>query len=236
MHSNPIIQCENIYKSYGTKEAKAYALVGVNLSIEAGETLMLIGPSGCGKTTLISIIAGTLQYDSGTCLVFGQDLQKMSPEELIEWRGKNIGFIFQSYNLIPTLTVAENVALPLFIQGMNPSDAIKKATVVLANVELDHKASAKVTELSGGQQQRVAIARSLIHEPKILVCDEPTSALDAKTGFLVMKILKDISKSLATTVIIVTHDHRILSFADRIAALEDGKIQSVKLTSEFIHQ
>ena len=236
MNNNTIIHCESIFKSYGSKETKSYALSGVNLSVQTGETLMLIGPSGCGKTTLISIIAGTLQYDSGNCRVFGQELQTMSPEKLIEWRGKNIGFIFQSYNLIPTLTVAENVALPLFIHGALPADAIKKATVALAAVELEHKASANVTDLSGGQQQRVAIARSLIHQPKILVCDEPTSALDAKTGLLVMKILKDVSTSLGTTVIVVTHDHRILSFADRIASLEDGQITSVQSTSEFIHQ
>jgi putative ABC transport system ATP-binding protein len=189
-----------------------------------GELVMLVGPSGCGKTTLISVVAGILDHDEGNSLVFGNDLRAMKQGQKTTFRGTNIGFVFQAYNLIPSLTTMENVAVPLLILGNSRKAALTRSKDVLKEVGLGEKLNALPAALSGGQQQRVAIARALVHNPRLIVCDEPTSALDADTGRMVMEVLRQTALSENRALIIVTHDNRIFNFADRIARMDDGRI------------
>jgi putative ABC transport system ATP-binding protein len=223
--SRPLaVHCDGITKAYGTGDTEVKALRGVDLDVHAGELLMLVGPSGCGKTTLISIIAGILDQDEGQCLLFGQNIVNFPQKNRVVYRGLNIGFVFQSFNLIPTLTAAENVAIPLLINGMTMAEAVERSCMRLAEVGLAGREDSLPTQLSGGQQQRVAIARALIHNPKLVVCDEPTSALDHETGLKVMETLKQLAVGQDRALVIVTHDARIFSFADRIAHMDDGRI------------
>ena len=218
------VSLRGVTKTYGPGSARVQALRGIDLEVRAGELLMLVGPSGCGKTTLISVIAGILDHDEGEFVVFDHDLKSMSQAEKTRYRGANIGFVFQAFNLIPTLTVAENVAIPLLILGKRRAEALARAGEVLEAVGLGDKLDALPAALSGGQQQRVAIARALVHNPRLIVCDEPTSALDADTGRLVMEVLRGNALSADRALIIVTHDNRIFNFADRIARMDDGRI------------
>jgi len=218
------VKCTNITKTYVTHAGGVEALKGINLEIQEGELVTIVGPSGSGKTTLISIIAGILTQDDGECLVFDQNLKNMSNGEKTAFRGKNIGFVFQAFNLVPMLTSLENVAIPLIINGSTNEAAEEKAFHLLEKLEIPDKANIPPTELSGGQQQRVAIARSLIHEPKLIVCDEPTAFLDQETGQKVMHLLKETALNEKRAIIVVTHDPRIFDFADKIAKLEDGKM------------
>ena len=220
--------CKSVTKSYVTGPTKVMALRGVDLQVRTGELLMLVGPSGCGKTTLISVVAGILDHDDGECLVFRQDLRGMGQTKKTRYRGQNVGFVFQAYNLLPTLTALENVSVPLLILGVPRSEAQPRARAILVQVGLEDRLSALPAQLSGGQQQRVAIARALIHGPKLIVCDEPTSALDADTGQRVMEVLRNAALTADRALIIVTHDNRIFNFADRIARMEDGRIVSVE--------
>ncbi|MFI3184601.1 MAG: ABC transporter ATP-binding protein [Methylococcaceae bacterium] len=222
------VHCQNVLKVYDTGGQKVTALNGVDLDIAMGELMMLVGPSGCGKTTLISVIAGILDQDSGSCVVFGEDLLNMSSRNKLNFRARNIGFVFQAFNLLPSLSAAENVSVPLIINGMKRSDAERKAISVLEQVGLGARVTALPSELSGGQQQRVAIARALIHSPRLIVCDEPTSSLDHETGRNVMTLLKDVAMHKDRALVIVTHDARIFDFADRIATMDDGHIVEVK--------
>lgn len=221
------VHCKSISKTFHAGENLVHALNEINLEVKSGELFMLVGPSGCGKTTLISVIAGILNYDLGECLVFGNNLQKLDEHERTIFRGKNIGFVFQSYNLIPTLSASENVAIPLVIQGTPLKEALPKAAYLLELVGLSEKIKVLPSELSGGQQQRVAIARALIHQPKLIVCDEPTAALDHETGAKVMEIFREVALKDNRTLVIVTHDNRIFSFADRIAKLDDGRVEKI---------
>lgn len=220
--------CKSVTKSYVTGPTKVMALRGVDLEVRQGELLMLVGPSGCGKTTLISVVAGILDHDEGECLVFQRDLRGMGQTKKTRYRGQNVGFVFQAYNLLPTLTALENVSVPLLILGVARKEAQERAKDILEQVGLADRMLASPAQLSGGQQQRVAIARALIHGPKLIVCDEPTSALDAETGHRVMEVLRDSALSSERALIIVTHDNRIFNFADRIARMEDGRIVSVE--------
>jgi len=226
--SSLAVRCQNVLKIYDTGDQKVTALNGVNLDIALGELMMLVGPSGCGKTTLISVIAGILDQDSGYCEVFGEDLLNMSNHHKLNFRARNIGFVFQAFNLLPALSAAENVSIPLIINGMKRSDAERKAITVLEQVGLGARVTALPSELSGGQQQRVAIARALIHSPRLIVCDEPTSSLDHETGHNVMTLLKEVALHKDRALVIVTHDARIFDFADRIAEMDDGHIVDVK--------
>lgn len=222
------VYCNGLTKSYITGPTKVMALRGVNMEVRMGELLMLVGPSGCGKTTLISVVAGILDHDQGECLVFQQDFRAMAQTKKTRYRGLNIGFVFQAYNLLPTLTAKENVSVPLLILGTSRSDAEYRAEEILVQVGLEDQLHSMPSQLSGGQQQRVAIARALVHQPKLIVCDEPTSALDAETGQLVLEILRKTALSEDRALIIVTHDNRIFNFADRIASMEDGRIITVE--------
>jgi putative ABC transport system ATP-binding protein len=189
--------------------------------------MMLVGPSGCGKTTLISVIAGILDQDEGSCELFGENLLTMRSRDKLNFRAKNVGFVFQAFNLLPSLTATENVSVPLIINGMKRIEAEQKANLVLEQVGLGERLTSLPSELSGGQQQRVAIARALVHGPKLIVCDEPTSALDHETGHTVMELLKDVALHKDRALVIVTHDARIFNFADRIAEMDDGHIIEV---------
>ncbi len=228
MENQVAVFCKSVTKSYVTGPTKVMALRGVDLEVRQGELLMLVGPSGCGKTTLISVVAGILDHDEGECLVFQRDLRGMGQTKKTRYRGQNVGFVFQAYNLLPTLTALENVSVPLLILGVARKEAQERAKDILEQVGLADRMFASPAQLSGGQQQRVAIARALIHGPKLIVCDEPTSALDAETGHRVMEVLRDSALSSERALIIVTHDNRIFNFADRIARMEDGKIVSVE--------
>lgn len=225
--TNVAIRCENIQKSFQTKEVTTVVLRGINLEIIKGEFLMLVGPSGCGKTTLISILAGILKQNQGSCEVNGFDYLKMTNQELLDFRAKSIGFIFQSFNLIPTLTVVENVSIPLIINNGDRFEALEQAGKMLEKVGLGERKNSFPNQLSGGQQQRIAIARALIHKPDFLICDEPTSALDHTTGTQILELMRAINKELETTFIIVTHDPRIYQYADRIAHMDDGLITEI---------
>ena len=222
------IRVRGVTKEFGSGGAVARALRGVDLDVAYGEMLMLVGPSGCGKTTLVSIIAGTLEPTAGDVVVLGQDLVAMTNGAKVRFRRENVGFVFQAYNLLPALTAAENAAVPLLIAGWRRRDAVEKAADVLAALGLGDRLVNLPAELSGGQQQRVAIARALVHDPRLLVCDEPTSALDAENGRITMELIERIAVQPDRAVIVVTHDSRVYSFADRIASMEDGRIEAVE--------
>lgn len=221
------VRCAKVTKTYGAGQSAVMALRGIDLEVRTGELLMLVGPSGCGKTTLISIIAGILDYDEGECTVLGQDPKRMSARELTRLRGANVGFVFQAYNLIPTLNAAENAAIPLLLNGVPRARAVKRAREMLGRVGLADRWKSMPAQLSGGQQQRVAITRALVHEPRLIVCDEPTAALDHETGGRVMELLRAVALDEGRALVIVTHDPRIFGFADRIAKMDDGRITSI---------
>ncbi|MBS0191655.1 MAG: ABC transporter ATP-binding protein [Phycisphaerales bacterium] len=221
------VHCRGVTKNYGTGNSTVRALRGIDLDVYEGELLMLVGPSGCGKTTLISVIAGVLDRDEGECSVFGKDFSALSSWERTRFRGETIGFVFQSFNLIPTLTIAENVSVPLLLNGVDRKAALQRAKEMLSVVGLGDRVNDTPNRLSGGQQQRVAISRALVHNPRLVVCDEPTSALDHETGHKVMELLRGVAMSGNRALVVVTHDNRIFDFADRIAHMDDGQVDKI---------
>jgi putative ABC transport system ATP-binding protein len=221
------VRASGVRKTFGAGDSAVLALKGVDLEARCGEMLMIVGPSGCGKTTLLSVICGTMRYDAGSVEVFGRDLHSMSEAKITAFRGRNVGFIFQQFNLIPHWNAVENASVPLLLAGQSRRIAEKEAQRVLTSVGLDEKLRSYPTQLSGGQQQRVAISRALVHEPRLIICDEPTASLDAATGHTVMELLKAVACRPDRCVIVVTHDSRIFSFADRIAEMEDGAVKAV---------
>ncbi len=220
----PLIEAVDIVKVLGSGAGQVQALKGVSLALHGKELTLLMGPSGSGKTTLLSVLGCMLSPTEGTVRVLGQSTQGLAAEELAEVRRKSIGFIFQSYHLFPTLNVRDNIQLVLDVRGERGAAAASKAKDALATVGLAHKAAALPRELSGGEQQRVAIARAIVSNPSVLLADEPTSALDRQNGEVVMTILAQIAKQSSRGVLIVTHDPRMLPFADRIIRIEDGRI------------
>jgi putative ABC transport system ATP-binding protein len=222
-----VARCRGVTKTYGTGLTQVMALRGVDLEVYQGELLMIVGPSGCGKTTLISIISAIIKQDEGQCEVLGHDLLSLGIKEKELLRGKSIGFVFQIFNLMPALTALENIAVPLLINRVPRKSAMKQAVSVLESVGLESRADAFPGQMSGGQQQRVAIARALVHSPKLVVCDEPTSNLDHKTGHEIITVLRGMAQKKDRSVIIVTHDNRILEFADRVARMDDGRIVEI---------
>jgi putative ABC transport system ATP-binding protein len=220
------IECQGITKSFKVGDTSVEVLHDINVSVNSGELTYLVGESGSGKTTLISIIAGILYPTQGNVHVFESDIYGLSDSNLVRFRLSNFGFIFQQYNLLPTLTAAENAAIPLIAAGMKRSEAVEHALVLLEKLNIANQADKYPRAMSGGQQQRVAIARALVHSPRLVVCDEPTAALDAKSGRRVMDLLREVALADDRAVIIVTHDNRIFDMADRILAMEDGRITS----------
>ena len=222
------VVCRHVTKEFGDGDSRVLALRGVDLEVYPGQLTLLVGPSGCGKTTLISIIAGLLDVTDGDVRVMGEDLRRLAGRRLVEFRGANIGFVFQQYNLLPALTAGENAAVPLLIAGQPRREAVAKARAVLATLNLAERVNALPSQLSGGEQQRVAIARALVHEPRLLVCDEPTAALDAQSGRTVLELVRRVAVQPDRAVIVVTHDNRVFDFGDRIVFMNDGRIERVQ--------
>lgn len=218
------VQCVDLVRDFGEGPARTTVLHGLNLDIAFGERLFLVGPSGCGKTTLISLMAGLLIPTSGSVALLGTDLASLAGDRLVSFRSRHIGFVFQQFNLIPALTATENVAVPLLLQGVGYREAQTRATQMLERLEMGKHLHKQPVQMSGGQQQRVAVARSLVHDPQVLICDEPTASLDAQAGQLVMELLQEVAASPSRAVIVVTHDNRILPFATRVVHLSDGRI------------
>jgi putative ABC transport system ATP-binding protein len=222
------ISCRGVIKDFGEGETRVRVLHGLDLEVPFGGITMLAGESGCGKTTLLSIVAGLLNPTEGALAVLGEDLKGLTDDRAVEFRRKNLGFIFQQYNLLPTLSAAENAAVPLLAAGVAWDEAVERARGTLRNLDLGHRTEYRPSNLSGGQQQRVAIARALIHDPRLILCDEPTAALDGKTGHSVMEMLSAVAVQSDRAVVVVTHDHRIFDFARRIVHMEDGRIRTIE--------
>ncbi len=217
-------RARQIVMEFPSGDARIRVLHDIDLDLEYGRLTFLVGPSGCGKTTVLSILSGTLSPTGGVVEVMGERLGEMSDADLVKFRRRNIGFIFQSYNLIATLSACENAAIPLIADGASMDEATEKAAAVLEQLGLKDHLMKYPRQLSGGQQQRVAIARALVHEPALIVCDEPTAALDAAAGSAAMELLEKAGKNPKRAVLVVTHDDRIYRFADRIVRMEDGRI------------
>ena len=222
--TSPLLDAVNVSKVLGSGAAKVAALKGVSLTLKGGELTLLMGPSGSGKTTLLSILGCMLTPTEGTVRVCGHSTAGADPEDLALLRRKHIGFVFQSFHLFPTLSATDNVRVALDVRGERFRSAKAKSREALARVGLPHKIKAFPGELSGGEQQRVAIARAIVGDPSIILADEPTAALDGENGQAVMKILAGIAREQGRAVLIVTHDPRLLPFADRVVHIEDGRI------------
>ncbi|MBA2368254.1 MAG: ABC transporter ATP-binding protein [Candidatus Protochlamydia sp.] len=218
---------KGVSKNFKTGDSVVHALKDVNFIAKKGEMLMIVGPSGCGKTTLLSVIAGTLKFESGEVEVFNHFLHEMKEGAITEFRKKNVGFVFQQYHLIKTLDLLENISIPLILNGHSRSFAFEKADEMLEKVGLKGRGKERPLNLSGGQQQRVAIARALVHEPPLLICDEPTAALDAESGARILELLREVARTPDRCVIVVTHDSRIFHYADRLAAMDDGSVVKI---------
>lgn len=219
-----IIKCRGVRKVYETGRLRLEALKGVDLDVRAGEMVAVMGPSGCGKTTLLNCLSGLDDLTSGQVILEGTDLAAMSDKQRTKLRSRRMGFIFQSFNLLPVLTAVENVELPLLVSGIKPKEAKDRAIKALAQVGLRDYIDHKPKELSGGQQQRVTIARSLVNEPAIIWADEPTGNLDTESGQDVLDLLHDLNKRLDQTYLIVTHDPAIARSCHRIIHMESGRI------------
>ena len=218
------ISARGIVRDFEAGQQTIRVLHGIDVDIRAGELTYVVGESGSGKTTLISIMCGILWPTEGDVCVFGTDIYALDDTALVEFRLENIGFIFQQYNLIPSIDAAANAAVPLIARGVAIEEARARAAAMLAKLNIGDQSEKLPRQLSGGQQQRVAIARALVHEPRLVVCDEPTAALDASSGRRVMDLLRDVAVAEDRACIIVTHDNRIFDLADRILVLEDGRI------------
>jgi putative ABC transport system ATP-binding protein len=224
MSNEPVVKAHGIVKELGQGAGKVRALKGVSLELQPGELTLLMGPSGSGKTTLLSILGCILTPTEGTLSVAGESTEGLTPEGLADLRRRHVGFVFQSYNLFPTLNAIENVRLALDVRGEKYADTVIKAETALREVGLAHRLRSFPGNMSGGEQQRVAVARALASKPSIILADEPTAALDSENGHAVMELLSDIAKDESRAVLAVTHDPRTHAYADRIIRIEDGKI------------
>jgi putative ABC transport system ATP-binding protein len=230
----PAVICRDVIKTYGKGEIAVHALKGVSLEARFGELLMIVGPSGCGKTTLLSVICGTLRADSGSIELFGKTISSMPDRELTAFRARNVGFIFQQFNLVPTLTARENVSIPRLLTGASYATAQKAAGAMLAQVGLAGREESFPSQMSGGQQQRVAISRAMVHQPRLVICDEPTASLDAAAGQRALDLLRESARHPDRCVIVVTHDSRIFHYADRIVEMDDGLVIASQTASDYL--
>lgn len=219
-----IIEAENVHKIYDTGKVKVHALKGIYLKVKKGEMVAIMGPSGCGKTTLLNCLSGLDDLTEGTVRIEGKILNSMSDDEKTFYRAKRMGFIFQSYNLLPVLNAVENVELPLLVAGINPREARRKALNMLEMVGLKEYAEHRPAELSGGQQQRVTIARSLVNSPAMVWADEPTGNLDTKNSMEIVNLLIELNRKNEQTFVVVTHDPAVGKRMDRIVRMESGRI------------
>ena len=224
MKENIVIKLDNVWKIYKMGKVEVPALQGLNLTIREDEFVAIMGPSGSGKSTAMNMIGCLDVPTKGAIYLDGQNIAHLSESDLAQIRGRRIGFIFQQFNLIPTLTALENVMLPMVFQNKPKEERVKRATELLAQVDLSDRLHHKPTELSGGQQQRVAIARALANDPEVILADEPTGNLDSKSGHKFMDFLKGFNRKEGKTIIVVTHDKLVASHAQRIELLKDGKV------------
>ena len=232
----PVLETSGLSKKYSMGEQSVYALDGIDFVVEEGEFVAIMGPSGSGKSTLLHLIGGLDQPSDGEVILAGRRLSLLKDKEITLLRRRNIGFVFQFFNLLPTLTAEENILLPVLIDGKKLRQYEERLSTLLDLIGLAERRQHKPEQLSGGEQQRVALARALITEPTILLADEPTGNLDSKTGIAIMELLRRSRDKLGQTVIVVTHDPRAASYADRVIFLRDGRVASelrfeVKATS-----
>ncbi|MEV6589090.1 ABC transporter ATP-binding protein [Streptomyces acidicola] len=219
-----MVRVENVHRSYGSGAAAVHALRGVSFDVPRGELVALKGRSGSGKTTLLNLVGGLDEPDEGRITIDGLDLSGLGEDGLLELRRDRVGFVFQSFGLIPILTAAENVGVPLRLRRTEPAEREERVELLLSLVGLADHAEQRPGELSGGQQQRVAIARALANNPSLLIADEPTGQLDAETGHAVMELLRAVVRSEQVTALVATHDATLLDLADRVLELRDGEI------------
>ena len=227
--------CHGLVKDFSAGSGYQRVLDGVDCSVPFGAMTLLVGPSGCGKTTLVSLLAGLLDPTAGEVMVLGTNIGALRGRAKVRFRGLNIGFVFQQYNLLPALTARENAAVPLIINGVSRTVAMKQATGLLGRVGLAGKEDSLPKNLSGGQQQRVAIARALAHGPRLLLCDEPTAALDAASGRTVMDLLREVAIAPDRAVVVVTHDPRIYDRGDRMIRMADGRVTATLENKQEFH-
>jgi putative ABC transport system ATP-binding protein len=222
-----IIELKNVHKDYQMGDSVVRAVRGINLKIKKGDFIVIIGPSGSGKSTVMNLVGALDLATEGDIFLDGQNIEHLEESELSQIRGKKIGFVFQTFNLIPTLTALENIALPMIFQGIDKDERVKRAEKILEDVKLSHRKKHFPNELSGGERQRVAIGRALANNPEMILADEPTGNLDTKTGAEIMKLFKDLNKK-GTTIILVTHDISLLNHAQKVLKIKDGGIEQVK--------
>jgi len=230
--ASPIIRAQGVYKSYMTGGKPLTVLRNVSLTIPRGQFVAIMGPSGSGKSTLLYLLGGLERADSGAISVANQSLDAMTSDDLAQYRGKSIGFVFQSFYLVPTLNALENVALPGIFAGMSRDERDQRAAKLLGALKMSDRLDHRPSQLSGGQQQRVAIARALFNNPPIIMCDEPTGALDSKTGQRVMELLSHLHMRQGKTIVVVTHDMNVAQYAERLIAIRDGEIEDDRLLKD----
>ncbi len=222
--TDPIISALNVHKSFRTGKLEVQALRGIDLSVDKGEMVAIMGPSGCGKTTMLNCLSGLDEFDSGDVFIEGVDLREMGDRARTSYRAERMGFVFQTFNLLPVISAVENVELPLLVSGVKPKLARERALQALAQVRLSDRAHHRPAQLSAGQRQRVAIARALINSPAIVWADEPTGNLDSEAAGDVLDLLRSLNAQYEQTVVIVTHNREIGELCDRVVRMRDGQI------------
>ncbi len=220
----PIVVADQIHKTFRNGEIEVHALRGVDLTIETGEMVAIMGPSGCGKTTLLNTLSGLDSFDGGQVTIEGTALAEMNDRKRTEYRANRMGFVFQSFNLLPVISAVENVEMPLLVSGVRPAQARKQALASLENVGLSDRASHRPMQLSGGQIQRVTIARALVNNPALVWADEPTGNLDVVSSTEILSLMQRLNKEQGQTFVIVTHDPQVAALCERIVRMEDGEI------------
>lgn len=228
-----VVETDNLTRIYGSGPAQVVALDHVSLHVDSGEFAAVMGPSGCGKSTLLHLVGGLDRPTEGKVLIDGQDLSTLEDDDLTDLRRQRIGFIFQFFNLIPTLDALDNTALPLVLGGMNPADAQLRAAEWLEKLEVADRSTHRPEELSGGQRQRVAIARALVTEPSLILADEPTGNLDSDAASDFAELLRETVDRWERSILLVTHDERISSFADRVLQMKDGRITNEQINHKI---
>jgi putative ABC transport system ATP-binding protein len=230
-----LVQACGLEKTYAAGGVRVHALAGVDLSISRGEMVAVMGPSGCGKTTLLNALSGLDEFDGGEVTIAGKSISEMSDRDRTRFRAEKMGFVFQTYNLIPVLSGVENVELPLLVAGTRPKEAREKAFSALRMAGVSDQASKRPAEMSGGQQQRITVARSLVNDPAIVWADEPTGALDSETSKEIMDLLVRLNREEGQTFVLVTHDILVARRAHRLVQMRDGRIESDGMTKEGGH-